>query len=73
MMGVAGARRRHGPAPTSATQSCPSWPGKPREASNEPPVLRPLHDWALAHRRHDLIAMSAVVGVSLVASNMGSI
>jgi hypothetical protein len=28
MMGVAGARRRHGPAPTSATQSCPSWPGE---------------------------------------------
>jgi len=34
-------------------------------------VLRPLHDWALAHRRKILVAMLTVGGVSLVANGMG--
>ena len=34
-------------------------------------VLRPLHDWALAHRRKILVAMLIVGGVSLVANGMG--
>jgi hypothetical protein len=33
--------------------------------------LRPLHDWALAHRRKLLVAIFAVVGVSLIAQGMG--
>jgi Sap, sulfolipid-1-addressing protein len=36
-------------------------------------VLRLLHDWALAYRRQILLAMLAVVGVSLVAQGTGSI
>ena len=36
-------------------------------------VLRQLHDWALAHRRQILVAIFAVVGVSLVAHGMGTI
>jgi hypothetical protein len=36
-------------------------------------VLRPLHDWALAHRRQILVAMVAVGGVALVTNGMGSI
>ena len=36
-------------------------------------VLRQLHDWALAHRRKILVAIFAVVGVSLVAHGMGII
>jgi hypothetical protein len=34
-------------------------------------VLRPLHDWALAHRRQVLVAILAVVGVSAVTHGMG--
>ena len=33
--------------------------------------LRRLHDWALAHRRKLLVAIFAVVGVSLMAQGMG--
>ena len=33
-------------------------------------VLRPLHDWALAHRRWVLVAIFAVVGLSLVAKGI---
>ena len=36
-------------------------------------VLQPLHDWALAHRRHILVAMFTAGGVSLVAYGVGSI
>ncbi len=36
-------------------------------------VLRPLHDWALAHRRQILVAMFTVGGVSLVAYGVGSV
>ena len=36
-------------------------------------VLRPLHDWALAHRGTILVAMCTVGGVSLVANGLGSI
>jgi hypothetical protein len=36
-------------------------------------VLRPLHDWALAHSRKIVVAMFTVGGASLVASGMGSI
>lgn len=35
-------------------------------------VLRRLHDWALAHRRQILVAIFAVVGVSLVVNGIGS-
>jgi len=35
-------------------------------------VLRPLHNWAWAHRRQVLVAILAVLGVSMVASGMGS-
>ncbi len=35
-------------------------------------VLQLLHDWALAHRRQILVAILAVVGVSLLASGMAS-
>lgn len=34
-------------------------------------VLRLLHDWARAHRRHVLIAIFTVVGVSQLAQGMG--
>ena len=34
-------------------------------------VLRPLHDWALAHRRQVLVAIFAVVGFFQVAKGMG--
>jgi hypothetical protein len=34
-------------------------------------VVRVLHDWARAHRRKILIAILAVLGVSLVAKGMG--
>ncbi|MDT5079453.1 MAG: hypothetical protein QOJ80_4090 [Mycobacterium sp.] len=34
--------------------------------------LRRLHDWALAHRRKLLVAILAVVGVSLMAQGMGA-
>lgn len=34
-------------------------------------VLRPLHNWALAHRRKILVAMLAVGGVALMAQGMG--
>jgi Sap, sulfolipid-1-addressing protein len=34
-------------------------------------MLRLLHNWALAHRRHVLFAIFAVVGVSLVAHGTG--
>ncbi|MGH3552189.1 MAG: GAP family protein, partial [Mycobacterium sp.] len=34
-------------------------------------VVRLLHDWARAHRRKVLVAIFAVVGVSLVAYGMG--
>jgi hypothetical protein len=33
--------------------------------------LRRLHDWALAHRRKLMVAIFAVVGVSLMAQGMG--
>ena len=33
--------------------------------------LRRLHDWALAHRRKLVVAIFAVVGVSLMAQGMG--
>ncbi len=36
-------------------------------------VLRPLHDWARAHRRKILIAMCTVGGVWLVAYGVGSV
>lgn len=36
-------------------------------------LVRLLHDWARAHRRQVLVAMFAVVGVSLVAQGMGSL
>lgn len=36
-------------------------------------LLRMLHKWALAHRRHVLVAMIAVGGVSMVAHGVGSI
>jgi len=36
-------------------------------------VLRRLQDWAWAHRRKVLVAIFAVVGVSLVAQGMGSV
>jgi len=36
-------------------------------------VLRPLHNWSLAHRRQVLIAMLALVGASLIVSGMGSL
>lgn len=42
-----------------------AWPAK-TEA-----VLRLLHDWARAHRRHVLIAIFTVVGVSQLAQGMG--
>jgi hypothetical protein len=35
--------------------------------------LRRLHDWALAHRRKLVVAIFAVVGVSLVAQGMGGL
>lgn len=35
--------------------------------------LRRLHDWALAHRRKLVVALFAVVGISLVAQGMGSL
>ena len=41
-------------------------PGKTQTA------LRRLHDWALAHRRKLLVAIVAVVGVSLIAQGMGA-
>jgi Sap, sulfolipid-1-addressing protein len=34
-------------------------------------VLRPLHDWALAHRRQVLVAIFAVVGFFQLAKGMG--
>ena len=34
-------------------------------------VPRLLHDWARAHRRQVLVAIFAVVGVTLVANGMG--
>jgi hypothetical protein len=34
-------------------------------------VLRPLHDWALAHRRQVLAAIFAVVGLFQLAKGMG--
>jgi hypothetical protein len=36
-------------------------------------LLRPLHDWALAHRQQILIAMFTVGGVSLVANSIGTV
>jgi Sap, sulfolipid-1-addressing protein len=36
-------------------------------------IVQLLHDWALAHRRQVLVAVFAVVGVSLVARGMGSV
>ena len=33
--------------------------------------LRRLHDWALAHRRKLVVAIFAVVGISLMAQGMG--
>jgi hypothetical protein len=35
-------------------------------------VLRPVHDWALAHRRQILVTLLAVIGVSLVAGGLGN-
>ena len=35
-------------------------------------VLRQLHEWALAHRLQVLVAIFAVVGVSLVARGMST-
>ena len=35
-------------------------------------AMRRLHDWTLAHRRKLLVAIFAVVGVSLIAQGMGS-
>jgi len=34
--------------------------------------LRRLHDWALAHRRKLVVAIFAVVGISLMAQGMGA-
>lgn len=34
-------------------------------------ILQALHEWALANRRKILIAMLAVLGVSLVANGIG--
>ena len=34
-------------------------------------VLRPLHDWALAHRRQVVIAIFAVVGFLQLSKGMG--
>ncbi|MGE2721061.1 GAP family protein [Mycolicibacterium celeriflavum] len=34
-------------------------------------ILRPLHDWALIHRRHVLIAIFTVVGLLQVAKGVG--
>jgi hypothetical protein len=36
-------------------------------------IVQLLHDWARAHRRKILVAILAVIGVSLVANGMGSI
>lgn len=36
-------------------------------------ILERLHNWALAHRQKILIAIFAVLGISLVANGMGSI
>jgi Sap, sulfolipid-1-addressing protein len=36
-------------------------------------IVQLLHDWARAHRRQLLVAMSAVVGIAMVANGMGGV
>jgi len=45
---------------------------RPQESKGTLAFLRPLHDWALAHRRHVLITIFIVVGaISIINGVIG--